>query len=73
MLHHTRVIGKYLWISRQLHDKLLLEHNLFFQDNLCIQDSMWNIFGKGIPCDDEKSAHNLRHRIHEILGWSLDS
>lgn len=68
MLHHFRVIGKYLWISRQMLDKILLEHNLFFQDNLCVQDSMWNIFGKGIPCEDEKSAHQLQFRILELLG-----
>lgn len=65
---HFRVIGKTLWVSRQMHDKILAKCEIFWQDNLSQKDAKWSLFGKGINCDSEKGAHDLWLKIFNFMG-----
>jgi hypothetical protein len=63
----TRQIGKTLWISRKLHDAILAKDIVFFEDKLCQGEARWNLFGKGIVCDSEKDAAQLRQDIERLM------
>ena len=66
-LIETRQIGKTLWISRKLHDAILKKDIVFFEDRLCQCEARWSLFGKGIVCDSEKDAGQLRQDIERLM------